>query len=216
MLIANNITKSYGNTNVLQGIDLTINNKEVVCIMGTSGAGKSTLMHILSTLEQPDTGNLFFNETNLLKLNKNDLAIFRNKNIGFVFQSYNLLSELNVIENVCIPGYIGNFKHDLVQKKAIELLNTLNLGHKIKANILELSGGEKQRVAVARALINDPEMVFADEPCGNLDSMNAKNMYDLLLSLHRQLGKTLVVSTHNKDFFEMADKKLFIKDGKIS
>jgi lipoprotein-releasing system ATP-binding protein len=215
MLVAKSITKSYGDTQVLQNIDLVIADQEIVSIMGASGAGKSTLMHILATLDKPSTGQLHFNNIDLLKLNQTQLADFRNKSIGFVFQFHNLLPELTAFENICLPGYIGNFDKKLVHKKAENLLERLSLTHRTHYRPADLSGGEKQRVAIARALINEPKIIFADEPCGNLDSENTKNMYHLLLSLQKEFGKILIVSTHNPDFAKMAHRNIIMKDGRI-
>jgi lipoprotein-releasing system ATP-binding protein len=215
MLIAKSINKSYKDTPILKDINLTIEDKEIISIMGPSGAGKSTLMHILSTLDKPSSGELYFGESDLLKLNQDELAEFRNKTVGFIFQAHNLLPELTAFENVCLPAYIGKFDTKLTHEKANYLLNTLNLSHRLNHRPADLSGGENQRVAIARALINDPKIIFADEPCGNLDSKNTEIMYNLLLSLQKQFQQTLIVSTHNPEFAKMANRTITIKDGEI-
>jgi len=213
MLKAQGIKKSYGTLPVLKGIDLEIAAKEVVSIVGASGAGKSTLLHILGTLDLPDTGSLVLNGTEISNLGQKKLANFRNDHIGFIFQFHNLLPEFTALENACIPGFIGKRKAEEVKEKASDLLKMLGLGHRLEHKPSELSGGEQQRVSVARALINDPLIVFADEPTGNLDSKNASEMHDLFFELRERLGQTFVIVTHNEELAGMTDRRLEIKDG---
>lgn len=214
MLSAQNIHKSYNGLDVLKGIDLTIEKGEVVSIVGASGAGKSTLLHILGTLDKPDKGAIFFNETEVSSLNQKQMAQFRNEQIGFVFQFHNLFPEFTAIENVCIPAMIkGNGNSE---NRAKELLKMLGLTGRESHKPSELSGGEQQRVAVARALINEPSLVFADEPSGNLDSQSADDLHKLFFDLRNEIGQTFVLVTHNMDLAGMADRKLEIKDGVIT
>ena len=215
MLEALRITKSFGTVNVLQGIDLRIEQKEVVSIVGASGAGKSTLLHILGTLDQPDTGEVVLNGQRWLGLKSNELARFRNSNIGFIFQFHNLLPEFTAWENICMPAYIGKRPQNEIKKRAEELMSLLGISHRKDHKPSEMSGGEQQRTAVARALINNPDIVFADEPSGNLDSKNAEELHKLFFRLREELGHTFVIVTHNEDLAEMADRKLEMKDGKI-
>jgi lipoprotein-releasing system ATP-binding protein len=215
MLEAQQISKSYQQLQVLKGIDLTIRAGEVVSIVGASGAGKSTLLHILGTLDKPDRGVVQLNGTNLTTLRGNDLAYFRNRNIGFIFQFHNLLPEFTALENVCIPGYLGRHEKAKVESRAIELLTMLGLKDRLHHLPVQMSGGEQQRTAVARALINSPAVVFADEPSGNLDSRNAEELHRLFFKLRDELGQTFVIVTHNEDLAEMADRKIEMKDGMI-
>ena len=215
MIKANNITKSFGSLQVLKNIDLEIEAGKIVSIVGASGAGKTTLLQILGTLSQPDSGKLSINGKNALKLNEKELAAFRNQSIGFVFQFHHLLPEFSALENVCLPGFIANKTRKEVEKRAQELLTFLGLGDRLAHKPNELSGGEKQRVAVARALINNPSVIFADEPTGNLDSKNQSEMHDLFFSLRDQFGITLVIVTHDKEFAKMSDVIFEIKDGVI-
>lgn len=215
MLIANNLKKSYGSLNVLNGVDLTINSEEVVSIVGASGAGKSTLLHILGTLDLADSGSLTIDNTQISKLSTEQLATFRNQKIGFIFQFHNLLPEFSAIENVCLPGFIGGHAEKIVREKASHLLGTLGLSSRLAHKPSELSGGEQQRVAVARALINDPAIVFADEPSGNLDSKNAEELHKLFFQLRDEFHKTFVIVTHNHELAEMSDRKVEIVDGTI-
>lgn len=217
MLKARGIKKKYGSLEVLKGINLDIKAGEIVSIVGASGAGKSTLLHILGTLDKTDSGDVWLKETNLSELNDKQLAQFRNQNIGFIFQFHNLMAEFTALENVCIPAWIGgvqNAKSD-VQKKATELLELLGLKDRINHLPSELSGGEQQRVSVARALINSPSVVFADEPSGNLDSRNAEELHNLFFDLRKQLNQTFVIITHNEQLANMADRKLEMRDGVI-
>jgi lipoprotein-releasing system ATP-binding protein len=215
MLKATNITKSFGELQVLKGIDLTINANEVVAIIGASGAGKSTLLQILGTLDKPDKGTLSINNEDILHMSSNTLAQFRNKNIGFIFQFHNLLPEFTALENVALPGYLGNRNEKEVQKEAAELLFMLGLSHRFHHKPNELSGGEQQRVSIARALINSPSIIFADEPSGNLDSKNAADLHNLFFKLRDELNKTFVIVTHNKELAAMADRAIEMKDGLV-
>lgn len=215
LLLAKDITKSYGKLQILKGIDLEIVEGEVVAIMGASGAGKSTLLHILATLDKPNSGTLYLGKDNVLALKGDKLATFRNRHIGFVFQFHNLLPEFTTLENVCLPGYIGKFDRKAVEQRARELLDLLGLGARMRHKPTELSGGEQQRVAVARALINNPRIVFADEPSGSLDSKNAASLHKLFFDLRDKLGQTFVFATHNQLLADMADRRLFIQDGSL-
>lgn len=215
MLIAQNLKKTYGPLQVLKGINLSIAKNEVVSIVGSSGAGKSTLLHILGTLDKADEGSLSLNGIDLLKLNDKTLAKTRNLQIGFIFQFHNLLPEFTALENICIPAFIAGRKEAEAKKKAEELMDLLNIGHRLHHKPSELSGGEQQRTAVARALINSPEIVFADEPSGNLDSQNATELHELFFKLRKELGQSFVIVTHNQELANMADRKLEMKDGII-
>jgi lipoprotein-releasing system ATP-binding protein len=209
------LTKSYGDLKVLKGIDIEIKKGEIVSIVGASGAGKSTLLHILGTLDEPDSGQLLIKEENITKFNNNQIARFRNLNIGFVFQFHNLLPEFNAMENICIPGYISKQNSKVVEAKALQLMALLGIADKRTNKPSELSGGEQQRTSVARALINDPGIVFADEPSGNLDSKNANELHGLFFKLREELNQTFVIVTHNEQLAQMADRILEIKDGLI-
>jgi lipoprotein-releasing system ATP-binding protein len=215
MLKATNIKKKFGELEVLKGIDLTIEDNEVVAIIGASGAGKSTLLQILGTLDAPDEGKLRINRQNIQHMNSNTLAQFRNQNIGFIFQFHNLLPEFSALENVCIPGYLGDRPDKEVVAEAERLLKMLGLGHRTHHKPNELSGGEQQRVSIARALINSPSIIFADEPSGNLDSKNAEDLHNLFFKLRNELNKTFVIVTHNKELAAMADRTIEMKDGMI-
>jgi lipoprotein-releasing system ATP-binding protein len=210
-----NITKSFGSLKVLKGVDLEIEKGKIISIVGTSGAGKTTLLQIMGTLSKPDGGSLIIDGTNPLSLKEKELAAFRNKHIGFVFQFHHLLPEFTALENVCLPGFIANKSRKKVEERAEELLRFLGLGERLEHKPNELSGGEKQRVAVARALINNPSVIFADEPTGNLDSKNQEELHDLFFSLRDTYGVTLVIVTHDRDFASMSDVILEIKDGMI-
>lgn len=215
MITAQNITKSYGQLQVLKGIDLTIAEREVVSIVGASGAGKTTLLQILGTLDQADGGELLFDHKDLTKLSGKDLAAFRNQKIGFIFQFHQLLPEFTALENVCIPGFIAGRPTNEVKQRAAELLEMLGLKDRIEHKPSALSGGEQQRVAVARSLINNPVVVFADEPSGNLDSKNADELHSLFFKLRDELGQTFVIVTHNEELADMADRKVRITDGRV-
>lgn len=217
MIRAANIHKHYGNLHVLKGVSLNIKNGEVVSIVGASGAGKTTLLHILGTLDaaSKESGDIIINETNINKLSSKELAAFRNKNIGFIFQFHQLLPEFTALENVCIPAFIKGTPKAEAEKKAKELIDFLGLSHRYNHKPNELSGGEQQRVAVARALVNDPLVIFADEPSGNLDSSTADNLHNLFFKLRDEFKQTFVIVTHNEEFADMADRKLVMSDGKI-
>ena len=215
MIKAENITKSFGTLQVLKGVDLNVEKGKVVSIVGASGAGKTTLLQILGTLSAPDSGKLTINKIDPLKLNERELAHFRNKHIGFVFQFHHLLPEFTALENVCLPAFIALTAKKEAEKRATELLDFLGLGDRLNHRPNELSGGEKQRVAVARALINNPSVIFADEPTGNLDSRNQQEMHDLFFSLRDHYGQTLIIVTHDRDFAKMSDVIFEIKDGTI-
>lgn len=212
---ATEISKSYGEINVLNQINVSIPANKVVAIVGASGAGKTTLLQVLSTLEKPDTGEVIINNTKLSLLKGQKLAKFRNQEIGFVFQFHQLFPEFTALENVCIPGFIGKRNKKEVSNRATELLTMLGLKNRINHKPDELSGGEKQRVAVARALINNPKIVFADEPSGNLDSNNAESLHQLFFDIKSQLNCTFVIVTHNHELAKLADVCLTMKDGKI-
>lgn len=216
MIRIKNITKNYGDLQVLKGIDLTVNEKEIVTIAGASGAGKSTLLHIIGTLDLPDSGELWFGETNIATLSPVRLAAFRNHNIGFVFQFHHLLPEFTALENVCIPAWIKGTAKKEAEKKAGELLELMGLKDRIAHKPNELSGGEQQRVSVARALINNPQVILADEPSGNLDSQTKNDLHRLFFSLRDQLGQTFVIVTHDTGLAEMSDRQIRLKDGKIA
>ncbi|MBS1487357.1 MAG: ABC transporter ATP-binding protein [Bacteroidetes bacterium] len=213
MLKASGLTKTYGSLQVLKRVDLEVEKGSIVAIMGASGAGKSTLLHILGSLDVPDGGKVEINGTDVFAQPTQLLAEFRNKNMGFVFQFHNLLPEFTALENVMIPGLIGKMDAGKAKKRGEELLGLLNLKHRINHKPSELSGGEQQRVAVARALINSPVIVFADEPSGNLDSKNADELHALFFQLRKDFGQTFIIVTHNAEFAAMADRKLEIKDG---
>lgn len=215
MISAENLTKSYGNLNVLKGVSLSISKGEFITIVGASGAGKSTLLHILGTLDRPDKGKLNIADTDVFKMNDKQLSAFRNKHIGFVFQFHHLLPEFTAIENVCIPAFIAKTNKNEAEKRAAELLDFLGLKERMHHKPSELSGGEQQRVAVARALVNNPSVVFADEPSGNLDSANAKDLHQLFFKLREQMNQTFVIVTHNEELANMADRKLVMKDGNL-
>ncbi len=215
MLTATNIYKQYDHLTVLKGVDISISKGEIVSIVGSSGAGKSTLLHILGTLDNADGGEIILNAQHLETLNGRKLSAFRNKHIGFVFQFHHLLPEFTALENVCIPGWIAGEKKKEVIIKATKLLKTLGLGDRLENKPQQLSGGEQQRVAVARALINSPSIVMADEPTGNLDSTNAKELHQLFIDLRNQFNQTFLIVTHNEELAKMSDRILHMKDGKI-
>ncbi len=215
MIVARNIHKKFGSIEVLKGVDIEVNTKEVISIVGASGAGKTTLLQILGTLERADEGDISFNGNAISGFSKNELARFRNSNIGFIFQFHRLLPEFTALENVCIPGFIKGESRKSTENRAKELLAFLGLDHRTEHKPNTLSGGEQQRVAVARALINSPEVIFADEPTGNLDSKNAAELHDLFLKLRDEMGQTFVIVTHNDKLAQKADRVLNMKDGKI-
>lgn len=215
MITAKGIEKSYGKLKVLKGVDVNISQGEVISIVGASGAGKSTLLHILGTLDRADTGRLSINNTDIASLSEKRLSDFRNRNIGFVFQFHHLLPEFTAIENVCIPAFIAHTPKKQAEERALELLTFLGLRERVEHKPSELSGGEQQRVAVARALINSPAVVLADEPSGNLDSHSARELHQLFFTLRDQFRQTFVIVTHNEDLANMADRKLTMKDGQL-
>lgn len=215
MLSAANIYKQYGHLTVLKGVDIAVSKGEIVSIVGSSGAGKSTLLHILGTLDKADKGEIILNGQHIETLKGTKLSAFRNRHIGFVFQFHHLLPEFTALENVCIPGWIAGEKKKEVVKKASGLLKTLGLADRLDNKPQQLSGGEQQRVAVARALINGPSIVMADEPTGNLDSANAKELHQLFIDLRNQFNQTFLIVTHNEELAAMSDRILHMKDGKI-
>lgn len=215
MLSCQNIHKNYGNLHVLKGISLNVKEKEIVSITGESGAGKSTLLHILGTLDKPDDGKVFYQQNDVTRLSSKRLASFRNLNIGFVFQFHQLLPEFSALENVCIPGWIAGKSRRETDKTAKELLQYLGLGDRLDHKPNQLSGGEQQRVAVARALINKPGVIMADEPSGNLDSHNAELLHQYFRKLRDDMGQTFIIVTHNAELAAMADRNVKLKDGEI-
>lgn len=215
MLKARNIKKNYGALQVLKGVDLELNKGEIVSIVGSSGAGKSTLLHIIGTLDNADAGEIYINDIPVHRLKGKKLAAFRNEHIGFVFQFHHLLPEFTALENVCIPGWIAGRRKKQVEQEARELLTTLNLANRLNNKPQQLSGGEQQRVAVARALINKPAVVFADEPTGNLDSKNAGELHDLFIDLRNRFNQTFLIVTHNEELADMSNRVLHMKDGFI-
>ena len=215
MITANNIYYSYDDLEVLKGVDLNIQQGEFISIVGASGAGKSTLLQLLGTLDKIQEGSLVINGRETKDLSEKEVSKFRNKEIGFVFQFHNLLNEFTALENVCLPAYLNGTTKKAAKKKGLELLNLLNLSSRTEHKPDELSGGEQQRVAVARALINSPSILLADEPSGNLDSKNADELHQLFLKLNKEISQTIVIITHNKELAQLAQRKLEIKDGKI-
>lgn len=213
MIKASGITKAYGKLQVLKGVELSIGKGEFVSIVGKSGAGKSTLLHILGTLDKPDAGQVFIAEEEVSKLNTKKLAGFRNRNIGFVFQFHHLLPEFTALENVLIPALIAKSPEGAARKRAAELLDYLGLSERLQHKPGQLSGGEQQRVAVARALMNQPAIIFADEPSGNLDSASSQELHRLLFQLRNDFEQTFVIVTHNEDLAQMSDRRLVMKDG---
>jgi lipoprotein-releasing system ATP-binding protein len=216
MIEAVGLHKRYGDVAVLKGIDLSISKGEVVSIVGASGAGKTTLLQLLGTLDRPDSGSILYHGEDISKYRDRQLAAFRNQHIGFIFQFHQLLPEFNAWENVCLPGYMSKTDDAAVEKRAKELLEFLGLGHRIDHKPAALSGGEQQRVAVARSLINQPDIVFADEPSGNLDSKNAEDLHKLFFQLRDEFQQTFVIVTHNKELASMADRKIEMRDGRIN
>lgn len=215
MISGKNIHKKYDTVEVLKGVDMDIQKGEVVSIVGPSGSGKSTLLHILGTLDKADKGTVAMNNISISTLNGKKLAAFRNKHIGFVFQFHHLLPEFTALENVCIPGWLAGRKKGEVKEEAMRLLTMLGLSHRMENKPNQLSGGEQQRVAVARALINKPDIVMADEPTGNLDSVNAKELHQLFFDLRDKFNQTFLIVTHNEELAQLSDRVLHMKDGKI-
>ncbi len=215
MLTCKQITKKYGSLEVLKGVDLDIAKGEIVSLVGSSGAGKSTLLHILGTLDEADSGEVWLNGVQVNGLKGRQLANFRNTHIGFVFQFHHLLPEFTALENVCIPGWLGNRKKAEVEKKATELLALLGLQERMENKPAAMSGGEQQRVAVARALINNPDIIMADEPTGNLDSNNARELHQLFFDLRKQFDQTFLIVTHNEELAAQCDRTVHMKDGRI-
>lgn len=215
MLTARNLTKNYSNLHVLKGVDITVSKGEIVTIVGSSGAGKSTLLHILGTLDTPSSGEVWLGNTNLGALKGNALADFRNRHMGFIFQFHHLLPEFSALENVCIPGFIAGTRKAAVRERAAFLLKTLGLADRMDHKPNQLSGGEQQRVAVARALINAPDIIMADEPTGNLDSKNARELHHLFIELRDKFQQTFIIVTHNEELAPLSDRQLVMKDGKI-
>ncbi|GAA3957597.1 ABC transporter ATP-binding protein [Mucilaginibacter dorajii] len=215
MLKAKSIFKSYGQLQILKGVDLEVKRGEIVTIIGASGAGKSSLLNILGTLDRPDSGQLYIDDIELSGLNNKNLSDFRNRKIGFIFQFHHLLAEFTAIENVCIPAFIAGVSKSDAEKKAKELLELLGLADRLTHKPNQLSGGEQQRVAVARALINNPALIFADEPSGNLDSVNALELHELFIKLRKDFNQTFVIVTHNEDLANLSDRTVTMKDGLI-
>ena len=215
MLSAKNIEKHYGKLHVLKSVGINIGKAEIVSIVGSSGAGKSTFLHILGTLDKPDKGEVMLQNQRIDKLSGKALSKFRNQHIGFIFQFHHLLPEFTALENVCIPGWIAGTKKKEIEERAIELLTTLGLKDRLENKPNQLSGGEQQRVAVARALINKPSIIMADEPTGNLDSANAKELHQLFIDLRNKFQQTFLIVTHNEELAAMSDRVLHMKDGKI-
>ncbi len=215
MLKGKNIHKRYGTVQVLKGVNIEIVKGEIVSIVGSSGAGKSTLLHILGTLDSPDEGEIFLYENNMRRLEGKKLAAFRNRHIGFVFQFHHLLPEFTALENVCIPGWLAGKGKNEVRNRAKELLGLLGLSHRLENKPGALSGGEQQRVAVARALINNPDIVFADEPTGNLDSKHAMELHQLFIDLRDKFSQTFLIVTHNEELAQLSDRIVHMRDGYI-
>jgi len=215
MIKAENITKSFGDLQVLKGINIGIKKGEIVSIVGASGAGKTTFLQILGTLDKPDSGRIFFNNIDVHALNEKPLSRFRNQNIGFVFQFHHLLPEFTALENVCIPAFVARVQKNKAESRANEILTFLKLENRLDHKPNELSGGEQQRVAVARALVNDPEVILADEPSGNLDTQNKKELHELFFTLREKYNQTFVIVTHDINLAKMADRMLTIKDGRV-
>lgn len=215
MITVSDIHKSYGNLNVLRGIDLTIKPREIVSIVGPSGAGKTTLLQIIGSLDRPDSGRVLYDDTDIYTLTDKELARFRNANIGFVFQFHQLLPEFNLLENVALPGMIGGMSHAKAFARAGELINYLGLTSRVDHRPAELSGGERQRAAVARALVNNPRVVLADEPSGSLDSQNRNDLHRLFFDLRRDMGQTFVIVTHDENLAADTDRIIHMRDGAI-
>ncbi len=215
MFQARGIKKSYGNLQILKGVDLDVKRGEIITIIGASGAGKSTLLHVIGTLEQPDHGTVRLNNVDVHTLSSKKMSAFRNEQIGFIFQFHHLLPEFTALENICIPAFIAGKSKKDAENKAFELLELLGLSDRANHKPSEMSGGEQQRVAVARAMVNDPAIILADEPSGNLDSNNAENLHYLFVKLRDTLNQTFVIVTHNENLANLADRKVLMKDGQI-
>ena len=215
MLKAENIHKNFGSLQILKGVDLEIKSSEIVSIVGASGAGKSTLLHILGTLDKPSQGKVLIDDIDITKLNARAISAFRNQNLGFIFQFHHLLPEFTALENICMPAFIAKTSKTDAKKRAIHLLEILGLEDRAQHKPNTLSGGEQQRVAVARALINKPSIIMADEPSGNLDSNSAKDLHQLFFDLRDQFKQTFIIVTHNEDLAAMADRKITMTDGLI-
>ena len=215
MIKVSHVNKFYGALQVLKDVSLEINTAEVVAIVGASGAGKTTLLQLMGTLDKPTDGKIYINQTEVAALSDKKLSAFRNKNIGFVFQFHHLLPEFTAIENICLPALIAGLSKKEANQKAQELLSLLGLSNRAEHKPAELSGGEQQRVAVARALVNEPAVILADEPSGNLDSNNAHELHKLFFTLREQLKQTFVIVTHNKDLAHMSDRQLLMQDGRL-
>ena len=215
MLQATGISKSYGNLKILKGVDLDVSSGEIITIVGASGAGKSTLLHIIGTLDKPDAGTVVLNNVAVNTLSQKKLSAFRNEHIGFIFQFHHLLPEFTAIENITIPAYIAKKTKKEAEKRAVELLDLLGLAQRASHKPSELSGGEQQRVAVARALVNNPSIIMADEPSGNLDSNNAESLHNLFVDLRDQFHQTFVIVTHNENLANLSDRMVMMKDGQI-
>ena len=216
MLVARNISKSYGTVQVLENLDIEIKRNEIAAIVGKSGSGKSTLLHILGTLDTPDDGSISISETNITSLDSNGLARFRNEKIGFIFQFHHLLGEFTALENVCLPAFIGGKDENEVRGRAEELLDYLGLKERMDHKPNQLSGGEQQRVAIARSLINKPDIVFADEPTGNLDDHTSEDLFELLLKLREDFDQTFVLVTHSKEIAKRCDRIMVLRNKKIT
>lgn len=215
MIKATGLIKSYGSLQVLKGVDISVDRGEIISIVGASGAGKSTLLHILGSLDRPDAGEVKIFKEDIFSLKETTLAAFRNKHMGFVFQFHHLLPEFTALENICMPGFIAGKNDRIAQSRAMDLLDYFGLKERAQHKPNELSGGEQQRVAVARSLMNNPDIIFADEPSGNLDSESAKQLHTLFINLRQEFNITFVIVTHNTELAEMADRKLVMKDGFI-
>ncbi|QJD97637.1 ABC transporter ATP-binding protein [Mucilaginibacter robiniae] len=215
MLKAQSIQKSYGKLQILKGVNLEVQQGEIVTITGASGAGKSSLLNIIGTLDQADSGQIFMDDVDISRLNNKQLSHFRNRNLGFIFQFHHLLAEFNAIENVCIPAFIAGTGRADAEKRAAQLLDMLGLSDRLHHKPAQLSGGEQQRVAVARALINKPSLILADEPSGNLDSANARDLHELFVNLRNQFNQTFIIVTHNDELAGLSDRKVMMKDGLI-
>ena len=215
ILQAENIYKKYGTLEVLKGVSLQVKKGEIVSLVGPSGAGKSTLLHIVGTLDKPDLGTVKIDSKEVFNQKEKELSAFRNTSLGFIFQFHHLLPEFTAVENICIPAFIAGKKKNDAQARAKELLNMLNLSHRFNHKPAELSGGEQQRVAVARALMNNPAIIMADEPSGNLDTNNARDLHKLFFELRDKLNQTFIIVTHNEELANMADRTVHMKDGNI-